>query len=61
MPLQRCGEGGKGWQWGKSGKCYTGPGAKQKAIKQMRAIKSQESKSKHILDRMAEALKEKRE
>jgi len=32
MPLQRCGEGG--WRWGKEGKCYTGPGAKKKAIKQ---------------------------
>lgn len=38
MPLQRCGEGGKGWRWGDSGKCYTGPGAKKKAIKQGLAI-----------------------
>ena len=33
MPLKRC-AGGKGWQWGDKGKCYTGPGAKKKAIKQ---------------------------
>lgn len=38
MPLQKCGEGNKGWRWGKSGKCYTGPGAKRKAIKQGVAI-----------------------
>jgi hypothetical protein len=38
MPLQRCGDGGKGWRWGKSGKCYLGPGAKKKAIKQGLAV-----------------------
>ena len=38
MPLQRCGDGGKGWRFGKSGKCYTGPGGKKKAIKQGLAI-----------------------
>lgn len=38
MPLQRCGKDNKGWRWGQSGKCYTGPGAKQKAIKQGVAI-----------------------
>ena len=32
MPLQRC--DGDGWRWGKAGKCYKGPGAKKKAIKQ---------------------------
>ena len=39
MPLQKCKEKGKsGWRWGKSGKCYTGAGAKKKAIKQALAI-----------------------
>ena len=35
MPLKRCQANGKsGWKWGNKGKCYTGPGAKKKAIKQ---------------------------
>jgi len=34
MPLQRCGEGNKGWRWGEKGQCYSGPNAKKKAIKQ---------------------------
>lgn len=46
MPLKRCTSNGQpGWKWGNSGKCYTGPGAKKKAIKQgiaMGEIKSEE-------------------
>lgn len=39
MPLQRCQDQGKnGWKWGDSGKCYTGPDAKEKAKKQGQAI-----------------------
>jgi len=39
MPLKKCQKNGKsGWKWGDSGKCYTGPGAKKKAIKQGIAI-----------------------
>lgn len=39
MPLHKCSSGGKsGWKFGKSGKCYTGPGAKKKALKQGVAI-----------------------
>ena len=35
MPLTQCTKNGtKGWRWGTKGACYTGPGAKQKAIKQ---------------------------
>lgn len=35
MPLQRCQRENKtGWRYGKSGKCYLGPDAKKKAIKQ---------------------------
>ena len=39
MPLKKCTvDGQAGYQWGKAGKCYTGPGAKKKAIKQGVAI-----------------------
>ena len=39
MPLMRCTKDNKsGWKFGKSGHCYTGPGARQKAIKQGQAI-----------------------
>jgi hypothetical protein len=39
MPLKRCKRDGKnGWQYGDSGKCMIGPGAKKKAIKQGLAI-----------------------
>lgn len=35
MPLQNCSANGtSGWRWGEQGKCYTGPGAKKKAIRQ---------------------------
>ena len=41
MPVKRCNSGGKsGWKWGDKGKCYTGPGAKKKAIKQGVAIEA---------------------
>jgi len=40
MPLKRCtSKGKKGYQYG-SQKCYTGPSARSKAVKQMRAIKA---------------------
>ncbi len=40
MPIQACTSGGKpGFKWGEGGKCYTGPGAKEKARKQGAAIK----------------------
>lgn len=39
MPLMRCGKGRKGWKFGKSGKCYLGRGAREKAARQGRAIK----------------------
>ena len=39
MPLKKCTVDGKsGYQWGDVGKCYTGPSAKKKAIKQGVAI-----------------------
>ena len=45
MPVMRCTKEGKsGWKWGKSGHCYIGLGAKAKAAKQGRAIKSKRGK-----------------
>ena len=39
MPVTRCSEdGSSGWKYGDRGRCYTGPGAKKKAIKQGLAI-----------------------
>ena len=39
MPLKKCTENQKsGYKWGDKGKCYTGPDAKKKAIKQGVAI-----------------------
>ena len=39
MPVHKATKNGKkGFQWGTSGKVYTGPGAKAKAVKQARAI-----------------------
>ncbi|MEM3063129.1 MAG: hypothetical protein QW303_06280, partial [Nitrososphaerota archaeon] len=39
MPIKPCQyKGQKGYKWGDSGKCYTGPNAKEKALKQGRAI-----------------------
>lgn len=44
MPLKRCQKSGKrGWKWGSSGKCFIGPGAKEKATKQGKAIGSRRS------------------
>ncbi len=46
MPLKKCTIDGKqGWKWGDEGKCYTGPDAKEKAIKQGRAIGDYELES----------------
>ena len=43
MPLKKCAADGKnGYKWGSEGKCYTGPGAKKKAIKQGLAIEGPE-------------------
>lgn len=58
MPLQRCSlNGKKGWKWGE-GKCYTGPGGREKALKQMRATKSQSIEEDHIIHKVSEVLKE---
>jgi hypothetical protein len=49
MPLMRCGENGKGWKFGSSGKCYEGKDAKSLAIKQGVKIYGPE-KFKKIMD-----------
>lgn len=47
MPLQRCKKDNKnGYRWGTQGVCYTGPGAKKKAIKQGIAIEGPEKFAK---------------
>ncbi len=39
MPIQRCTKNGKrGFKWGASGTCYTGPGGRARALRQSRAI-----------------------
>lgn len=39
MPIKNCEiEGQKGFKWGDEGKCYTGPDAKKKALKQGIAV-----------------------
>ena len=44
MPVKKCQKDGKnGYKWGNQGKCYTGPDAKKKAIKQGMAIHSNSS------------------
>ncbi len=55
MPLQRCGDGNQGWRWGQKGKCYTGPGAKKKAIKQALAIDPNEFKKEASASELLEA------
>ncbi len=45
MPVHKTKKNGKvGYQWGKSGKVYTGKDAKKKAAAQGRAIKASENK-----------------
>lgn len=43
MPLQRCADG-RGWQFGNSGKCYTGADAYEQAARQGRAIKASQAR-----------------
>lgn len=64
MPIKKCKQDGKnGWKYGDSGKCYTGPGAKKKAIRQGLAEQysggpkfESRTKSDTELDRMADGL-----
>jgi len=57
MPLKKCTKNGKsGWKWGDSGACYTGPGARKKAIKQGRAIKVSQGRLYTLLRSIDETL-----
>jgi hypothetical protein len=58
MPVEKCTINGKsGWRWGKSGKCYTGPGAKAKAAKQGRAIKVSQTQSDDLFTNLFKSFK----
>lgn len=47
MSLQRCQKNSqKGWKFGKEGTCYIGEGAREKALKQGRAIEANKGKKK---------------
>lgn len=60
MPVQKCTKNGEsGYRFGKSGTCYTGPNAKQKAIEQGKAIKSQQSKSKGLVRKIFDIIENK--
>ena len=49
MPLKSCNVDGKaGYQWGEQGKCYTGPGAKKKALRQGVAIEGPEKFAEYM-------------
>lgn len=49
MPIQRCYKNSlAGWRWGKKGRCYVGPGARVKALKQARAIKARGGNKKKM-------------
>jgi len=59
MPLKKCTSNGKsGYKWGDSGKCYTGPNAKNQALKQGRAIEA--NKSKGLIEKVDDALQDKK-
>ena len=41
MPLKECSvDGESGWRWGDAGTCYTGPQARQRALRQAAAIRA---------------------
>jgi hypothetical protein len=45
MPIKECKEDKKkGYKYGDTGKCYTGPGAREKAVKQGQAIKASQAR-----------------
>ena len=48
MPAESCiRNGNKGVKWGAEGFCYTGPNAKEKALRQGRAIEASKAKRDH--------------
>lgn len=52
MPVTTCQRNGKsGHKWGEEGFCYTGPGSKEKAARQGRAIEAaKEKRDKYYRD-----------
>jgi len=53
MPLKRCEVNSKpGWKWGDGGKCYTGSGAKERAIKQAVAINMDKKRRGELTERI---------
>lgn len=52
----KCGKGKKGWKFGKSGKCYTGKDAKEKAKKQGVAIKISQGRKKYKCSKEVKSL-----
>lgn len=57
MPIKPCTKDGKsGFKYGDGGHCYTGPGAREKAAKQGRAIEI--SRHTHTKSRMQTLLEE---
>lgn len=55
MPIQRCTleGGGQGWKWGESGHCYP---TRAGALRQMRAIKSNQAKGEESLMEKADKI-----
>lgn len=52
MPLERCGSGNSGWKVHNTNKCFTGPGARERALKMLQAIeisKHNRAKSEQII------------
>jgi hypothetical protein len=50
MPIQKCTNKGKsGYRWGQQGHCYTGPGARAKALRQGRAIEVNKGRAEAYL------------
>lgn len=53
MPVMRCKSGGKsGYKFGKSGKCFTGPGSRSKAAAQGRAIKARGDQNEFAISQL---------
>lgn len=57
MPLKKVKRGKQTcWKWGDKGKVYCGPGAKKKALRQGRAIKSQSTEYTSLIEKVKKYL-----
>jgi len=53
MPVEKCEiYGESGYRWGKTGKCYTGEGARERALAQGKAIEASEDMTKENIDHL---------